>query len=505
MLKRQKKLIIIQITILLLLLNYGQIISQHRGDLIYFQGLDHINGNGVKVEAMGGASLALFGDVSAIFNNPAGLVGINGYQFSLSGNSYDKNWRENQNYRPNRQFVTLPFYLEGYYVPDPENNGKFDNQVFFTDSNYLVSDPKLGLDSYSKEAADWQRTKSGFSFNNLAFAIPFKLLNRPFVAAGAYNKRVNILDYDRDQTYLDPLIGFDGYGELVPRVTSAEDSVRVNWYDYIRTRDGSIEQINIALASDVTEYLKVGFGANISSGNSDDYYSLDKIGYFDLLGGANMFKFSYEYLNTTIKGTSKFSATNFNIGAILVLDRFNIAVKLTTPYTLKREWTAVKTILDTTGMISENIEGTDEVKIPVGYSFGLSFNPVDDFIVTFDLEKTNYSKSEFSLAVPDSNFKSWANQTIIRFGLEYRALDFLSILAGYRNSTELFVPDGAAIEDQGPNSTTYSAGLSFNFNFGRFDFAYQIRTLKYFDSYFSNTNFASETYYNFLFGYTVSL
>ncbi len=139
MLKRQKKLIVIQITILLFLLNCGQIFSQHRGDNLSFQGFDQINGNGVKVEAMGGANLALFGDVSAIFNNPAGLSGISGYQISLSANSYEKNWRENQDYRPNRQFATLPFYLEGYYTPDPKNNGKFDNQTFFTDSNYAVS------------------------------------------------------------------------------------------------------------------------------------------------------------------------------------------------------------------------------------------------------------------------------------------------------------------------------------------------------------------------------
>ncbi|MFZ2322395.1 MAG: outer membrane protein transport protein [Ignavibacteriaceae bacterium] len=506
MLKRQKKLIFVQITIFLfLLISSSQVYSQHRGDALSFQGFDQINGTGVKVEAMGGANLALFGDVSAIFNNPAGLAGINGYQFSVSANSFEKNWRENQDYRPNRQFVTLPFYLEGYYVPDPKNNGKFDNKTFFSDTNYIVSDPKLGLDPYSEAAADWKVKKSGFSFNNVSAAVPFKLFDRQFVAATAYNKRYNVLDYDRDQTYLDPHIGFAGYGGLVPRVTAAGDSVRVNWYDYIRSRDGNIEQVNIALASDVTKFLKVGFSANISSGETNDYNSLDKIGYFDLIGGANNFKFSYDYLNTVVKGTSKFTSTSFNIGAIIVLDRFNLAIKVTPPYTLERKWNYTLTISDTNGIRNENLSGVDDLKLPIGYSFGLSFNPVDQFVIAFDLEKSSYSKSTVTLATPDTNFRNWADQTIIRVGVEYKVLDYLSLLAGYRNTTTLFVPDGAATEDQGPNSTNYSAGISLNFFFGRFDFAYEKRIMKYFDSYFSNTNYSTETYDNFLFGYTLSL
>ncbi len=506
MLKRQKKLVFIQITIFLFLLSsVSQIIPQHRGDPLSFQGFDHINGIGIKAEAMGGANLALFGDVSAIFNNPAGLAGMSGFQFSVSANSFEKNWRENQDYRPNRQFVTLPFYLEGYYVPDPANNGEFDNNTFFSDTNYVISDPRLGLDPYSEAAADWKEKQSGFSFNNVSAAVPFRFLDRQFVAAAAYNKRYNVLDYDRNQTYLDPDIGFAGYGGLVPRVTAAGDSVRVNWYDYIRSRYGDIEQVDIGLASDVTDFLKVGFSVNIASGETNDFNSLDKVGYFDLIGGANNFRFSYDYLNTIVKGTSKFTSTNFNIGAIVVLNRFNLAVKITPPYTLERKWNYTQTISDSGGTISENLSGVDKLKLPIGYSFGLSFNPVDQFIIAFDLEKSSYSKSKAALAVPDTNYRNWADQTIVRIGVEYKVLDFLSVLAGFRNTTALFVPDGAAIEDQGPNSTNYSAGVSWSFFFGRFDFAYERRIMKYFDSHFSNTNYAAETYNNFLFGYTLSL
>ncbi len=169
---------------------------------------------------------------------------------------------------------------------------------------------------------------------------------------------------------------------------------------------------------------------------------------------------------------------------------------------MKRDWSNVRTISDSSGTKSENLSGVDEIKLPVGYSFGLSFNPVDEFTIAFDLEKSSYSKSEVTLAAPDSNFRNLTDQTIIRVGAEYKVNDFLSILAGYRNTSALFVPDGAAITDEGPSSTNYSGGLSLNFFFGRFDFAYERRIMKYFDSYFSNTNYVTETYNNFLFGYT---
>ena len=76
-----------------------------------------------------------------------------------------------------------------------------------------------------------------------------------------------------------------------------------------------------ALSSQITDYLNLGFGVNILSGESDDFYSLNKIGYFDLIGGANSFQYSYDTLNTSISGTSKYSGMNLSIGAIVKLKR----------------------------------------------------------------------------------------------------------------------------------------------------------------------------------------
>ena len=102
--------------------------SQHRGDNLAFQGLTQSNQNSVRATAMGGAFTGVSGDIGAIYWNPAGLSDIFGLQVSISAANVDKMWQENQDYRPNRFQMTLPFYLEGLYTPDPKNNGQVSYQ-----------------------------------------------------------------------------------------------------------------------------------------------------------------------------------------------------------------------------------------------------------------------------------------------------------------------------------------------------------------------------------------
>ena len=106
--------------------------------------------------------------------------------------------KEGPEYRPNRQFVNLAFYLDGLYTADPINNGRFDNEIFFdTTQNYIVREPQLGLDPFSEEAADWQVESNGVVFNNIAGAYPFEISGQEFVISAAYATQNVILDYDK--------------------------------------------------------------------------------------------------------------------------------------------------------------------------------------------------------------------------------------------------------------------------------------------------------------------
>ncbi len=482
---------------LLLTATFG--FAQHRGDNLAFQGLSLRNESGVKALAMGGAYTSITGEVASLFYNPAGLADVQKFQLSVSANRYKKLWRENQVFRTNRLFLTLPFYLERLYIPNPENNGQWDYEIFIRerDSSYVVQDPKLGAEPYSSEAAEWEKTTDDFLFDHIAAALPLNVAGKDIVLSAAYHRSYDVLDFDRNDTYLDPHVGYDEYG-VAERVSN--DTLRMDWYTFQRQRSGTLHSLTAAVAYKVNRNIKLGVGFASMSGETQDAQQLDKVGWFDLTKN-NRFRFSYDTLNTSIKGTSKFSATSLNVGTVLTFDHFSFGFNYKAGYTLKRSWQYSTVTTDTLQSLSSSGSGEDKMSVPAGYRLGVTFMPVQQFLISFDYESTPYSRASFSLASNDSTHRDWVDQGIVRFGLEYRPKAWLSLLAGYRNMPTTFVPDGAAFKDRGPAAESFTAGISLRTGSGRLDVAYEIRRLKYYDSYYSNTNYALEAWDNLVIGY----
>ena len=359
----------------------GFLAAQHRGDDLAFQGLVNTNEVGIQATGMGGAYTAMSGDINSLFYNSAGLAGIDKIQFNFAINNYSRDLWENQDYRPNRLYVTLPFYLEGLYTPDPANDGILDRDIAL-DSNYVVQHPQMGNEPTSEEAADWKKNDSGFLFNSVSLAVPFSFKDQKFVVAGSYYRRNTLNDFDRNDTYLDPHIGSKIYDGLVPK-QDGTDTLDVNWYRFLRSREGQIHTGKVSLAYQVTQNLHAGIAANFNRGKSDDLQSLNKVGYFGLID-ENKFFFVHDTLNTTIKGTSEFSSSNFELGVIYKFERFNIGLNIKTPCTVTRQWDYSTTIEDTNGTASIKTSGEDKLEIPATYNFGISIRPIDQFIFSMD-------------------------------------------------------------------------------------------------------------------------
>ena len=301
---------------------------------------------------------------------------------------------------------------------------------------------------------------------------------------------------------MDPHIGYDEYG-LVPRVVT--DTISFSWSRFERKRDGHLQDIKFALAYDFSEKYKFGIGVNFLNGETTDSQLLDRVGIFDIANN-NRFRFSYDTLSTSINGKSKFSAFNMNLGASLKFKNLSIGVNINTPYTMNREWDYTYVTRDTAGSIVNNKSGEDKFEIPATYTFGANITPIDEFTISFDYQITDFSQGKFETVENDSTQRKWINQNVIRFGIEYRPFDFLSLLAGYREIPATFIPDGAAIKDAGPDTKSYTLGFSLQLlSYGRLDAAYDIRQFKYYDSYYSNTNYSYESLTNFLVSYTYFL
>ncbi len=500
--QKLKKIFAIQIILICCFYILGN--AQHRGDNLAFQGLAVPDGNGVKALAMGGAYTAIPGGVQSIFWNPAGLAETKQLEIYFQANWYKKMWRENQVYRPSRQFVVLSFILDGLYVPDPAYNGIYDYEVFKNNPNYTVKEPLLGVDYFSKKAADWQKEKQKFLLDNFALAIPFKLKGKHFVASAAYYRKNQVLDYDRNHTHLVPHLGYSLYEGLIPRIEEPADSTRVYWSDYERKRLGAIWNTSLAIAIQLNKHINLGIGFTKISGKTNDFQALRRIGFFDLVS-ANVFSFTYDTLNTQKTGPSEFKGISYNVGILFNFKHINVGFKLISPYTLKRKWKYENTRIYSKNSETNNAYGEDKMTVPLpSYAIGICFKPTNKFHIAVDMQNTNYSRSEFSFAINDTTHRKWVDQNLIGVGIEYKPWKWLSVLGGYRILPEVFVPDGAAIKDRGPYSEGITLGLSIKAFLGWFEIACEIRRLKYYDSYYSNTNYVMETLDRLIMGYKLT-
>lgn len=474
--------------------------GQHRGDNLAFQGLSANNDVGIQAMAMGGAYTSLSGDLTSLFINPAGIADLSSFQISVGGNFSSHEMWENQVYRSNRLYVTLPFYLEGLYVPDPANNGMIDSDLAL-DSAYVVNPPEMGKVPSSKDAAEWSRKQDGGGFSSLALAYPLELAGQKFVLAGAYSLSNDIYNFDRNDTFLDPHIGSSVYDGFVER-QDGSDTLNVNWYKYQRLREGQMHNAKFALAYQFNGNLHLSAGLNYGFGESTDELQMNKVGYFGMID-ENEFFFSYDTLNTLIKGDSKYSKINFELGLQYKFGALSLGILAVTPSTMKREWDYTTAKTDTAGTISYKSSGTDELSLPAKFNLGLSFNPAKAFTFSLDYGFINYSAASFDLASQDTTHRGWKDQHALRFGIKVEPTNFLSLMAGYRTVTQVFVADGAAYDGRGPDATSWTMGLSLAvFDFGRIDMAYEMRSMSYYDEYYSNTNYATEKFNNFAVGYT---
>lgn len=498
-----KNSLLYSLIILLAIMLLPQIHAQHRGDNLRFQGLDLQNRSGIKATAMGGAFTAVSGEMDAFFWNPAGMIGMNGPQITLNGNSNDHLWRESQDYRPNRQVVTMSFILDGLYMPNPEFNGWLDNEAFFEDSTYIINEPLLGADSYSEEAADWQQELDAAGLTNIAAGYPFQAFGKSFVVSAGYNAEITVRNYDRNQTHLTPHPAFDGYGDLPQRVVGASDSVFINWSDFERQRSGPLRNYAAALAVGLTENLNLAFGFTSLSGETDDSQTLNRIGIFELLEGIQIFRFRYDTLNVGLNGTSDFSATQFNLGAQFKIGKVTLGANIQPGYTITRDWNYTTTVATADSVETARISGQDKLDIPLSYRLGVSLKPTDHFQASLDIEHQPFADAEFNVEGGDATLRNWVDQTSFRVGLEFKPIENFSLMGGYRNVPQVFSPDGAADGERGPEAEYYTLGASVQVAFATVNAAWEIGTLKYYDVYFSNTNFAFERSNHFLFGITL--
>jgi hypothetical protein len=489
--------------------------AQNRGNILCFQGVDKAMSFTPGALGSGLDGISDLGGSASIFANPAGLSGITGLTVSTGMLSLENQWWENQHYRPNRLFVTLPFYLEGLYIPDPANNGRLDSDVFFEsllDTSYLVSNPEMGLEHFSEEAADWKQRESVSGLSHFGLAVPVKISGRTIALSAGYASLLNGISYDRNATYLTPHPGYLGYD--IPTQADGSDTTRMDWYDFERLQKMSLNQISLGLGYEATDNIHLGLGLSIYSGSSEELQIQDKVGYFDIID-QNEFIWSYDTMNTRYSGNADFSGTALKLGLILDYDHFRMGLSYTSKMDLTKDWSYEETLTYLQGdtllaSSTSTVEGQDVMTIPASYGVGVQLKPVEKFTFLLSYELHPYGDTEISrdtlTTFSMGDMQSWIDQSIIQFGMRYQLHDMVHLNALYRSVPQSYVPDGAAIKENGPETIAYRLGVELDLgSLGGIDLGYQIQDLKYQDSYYSNTNYSREKGSSFTVSYIYSI
>ncbi len=522
--------LIVPLTVISFGLFHGNMLAQHNGDPLLFQGMESQRSTGVKGSAYGNAFISRSNDLNSIFYNAAGLADISSIQVSVASHYTDYLVRDNQYFVPatanSGGYTALNLYLSHVLIPDPAWNNIWSDSlrtIYYDslgnpigtnwwDPNKLLNPPKDQSD-YSEEAAANQKKKNISAFDHVAIAVPFELIGRQFVAAASYNRQFSDYSYDWNGANFNPHWGMVAGDVGAVNDTVAGDIVRSNWSVFTRERTGGVYAVTGALAFKLNERIQIGAKFNYLMGETDDLQNLQRIGYFRFKNGIgnSSWSFSYSTNDSLIKGTSKISGMSFNIGALYNTKNFNLGLNVQLPYRIERQWsysTQVST-LDTNNnptTASSATAGSDYVTLPAVITGGITVKNDHGLTLSLEYEYNPLSSATYELhSMPDSLFtryQKWVDQISYRFGIEYQINDYISLLGGYQVQGAPFIGYAVADKDQGAPIDTYSGGLSLNILHGRFDISYTYSQLKYYDVYMSNRNFTLERSQTVLFGYT---
>jgi long-subunit fatty acid transport protein len=335
----------------------------------------------------------------------------------------------------------------------------------------------------------------------LAAALPLTLGETRVTAGIGYAQVIDLDHFYQNNNSLSPYLG----QERPPQVffTDRTDTMHVKWYQYVRSREGSVYGITPALSVTVLPGFTLGASAAILTGSSDDVEHRVERGHLNISitnGVADNFMVDTAYYYQDKVGTSTYSGNMFTFGGHLEQERFSIGVTIKPAMTITREWERTTTSLDTTKKSfpvridslttrTTSESGTDKLRLPFSYALGIVLTPTKEWMIGFDFVWRNLGEAEFTSGADGTTTKPWVNSSAtMRLGIEYRASDIVALRAGYRQDPQAFSPDGSAIINTAASGNIYSAGAGLTFGNILCDLAYEYRWLKYEDTYQSNVN-----------------
>ncbi len=445
-----------------------------------------------RIQALGGASVALGADPSAILSNPAGLGLYNSWEVALTPALNITNTKGSLNSTTISNTQTkfsidqASFVLSSTNKPESgawlggswgfgvQKINDFNSRVVYqgTNANNSIIDYFIE-NANGYPASDFPNMEDAFDLTSLAY---YNYLIGPW----------DVTDVNApDDEYFSDVTSF--FRPEVPQTETIETS-------------GSQYQISLGYGGNFSDVFYFGFNLGIVTLNYEstktftesnyDYSNTDSIEYMPL----NSF-------NATERLAINGTGVNLNVGIIIrPIPAFRIGASITTrtvyelndsyETTLGAEWNNFyyqdliggDTLLNSTYVESAIIESVYTLRTPVKYALGGAFFLGKLGFITLDAEFINYGKTklesqEFSMG-DDNDYMTanFSNQVNLKAGIEIR-LSPLRFRAGYAiNDVPTNMQDNLKFKRQ---SFSVGAGVLLNQFYADFALVYQDQTSQY--------------------------
>jgi hypothetical protein len=326
-------------------------------------------------------------------------------------------------------------------------------------------------------------------------AVPFSIGEAKFVAGIGTVEYADLNHYYENNNVLVPAIGSERPVPIPLPPNNPDSTFKSRWYQYSRTRDGSIRGYGLALSVSLSEKISLGASGMILRGSTDDFEQHVGRGRFVFF--YNYFRLDSVYSRVTQKGTSDYSGQEFTLSGIYRGRYVSLGFSAKLPTTITRRFTK-QIEVDTTGSPSLTTQsGEDRVRLPLRGTVGLSIAPAENLIFGLEYEVRPYEDLVYP-AMNATGTRPWLSSSVFHVGAEYTPFPWMALRAGLRGQAEVFEPAGNSLVGEPVSYTIYSAGCGFSFAGVRLNVTYEYASMEYQDIWQTNVNLNSEKRYNII-------
>ncbi|MBC8375941.1 MAG: hypothetical protein H8E26_07825 [FCB group bacterium] len=483
------------------------LMGQGNGEMILLHGMANLETETPWTLARAGAGVAGDGSLNDIFRNPAGLVGLKGFQFQFNGHLSRRNQFENMVMMEDRVDPIILRFIDRTYQPLHSNNGVWVNDLFagMTVDDITVDD--TGLDFWHRGAGDWQEQLVSAGVSNVSLGLPVEVFGGRTIAFGLAFRNQNIYDYDRNEAYLNPVIGdWSDQG-----LETDGDTLDLHQFEYIRKRDGDLTMLQATVAIELLDWMNFGIGLKSVSGNTADNISWAHYGDYRWRTNGG-FSFTYDDTSAALANftESEWSSNMIDLSVQFHTPDFSAGFQFDLPTKMIRDYSDEDWFIqpDDSMFVLDSADLTMEVSMPLKTSFGIAVKPKDALEVFFDLVWNPLSESaidmgDTSLAL--DGYQPWIDTFTMKLGIVYKIDEYARVAAGYQTGTREFHGWRSPFIDRGPEQDMFTAGISVDALMGTIDIGYSWQTLKYIDYFATSMHYVTQKHNRIMLGYTLKL